>query len=62
MVELLPLGLVIVYFIPFMVAAARDHDSFVAILLVNTAIGWTGIGWIAVLLWACLSPPQRRAS
>ncbi len=59
MVELLPLALVMFYFAPFMVAAARDHDSFIAILMVNTAIGWTGIGWILVLSWALLSPPHR---
>ena len=59
MIELLPLALVVLYFAPFMVAAARDHDSFIAILLVNTAVGWTIIGWILVLSWALLSPPHR---
>ena len=59
MIELLPLTLVVLYFVPFMIAAARDHDSFIAILLVNVAVGWTGIGWIAVLLWALLTPAGR---
>ena len=62
MIELLPLFLLILYFVPFMVAAARDVDSFLAILLLNTVVGWTGIGWIAALLWAVLSPPHRRAA
>ena len=62
MIELLPLSLVILYFVPFTVAAARDHDSFVTILVVNAVVGWTGVGWIAVLLWACLSPPRNGAA
>lgn len=63
MVELIPLFFVILYFVPFMVAAARDHDSFIAILVVNALIGWTGIGWVAVLVFASMSPahaPSRN--
>jgi len=56
MVELLPLSLVILYFVPFMIAAARDLDAYVAVLVVNALIGWTGIGWIACLVWASFSP------
>ena len=58
MIELLPLALVCLYFTPFMVAAARDHDSFVAILVVNAMFGWTVIGWIACMGWAALSPAR----
>lgn len=64
-VELIPLALVCVYFVPFMIAAGRDHDSFVAILVVNALAGWTGIGWIACMLWASLSPahaPKAQAT
>jgi hypothetical protein len=57
-IELLPLTLVCLYFVPFMIAAARDHDSFVAILIVNALLGWTGIGWIACMLWASFSPAR----
>lgn len=58
MVELIPFFLVCLYFVPFMVAAARDHDSYIAILLVNALVGWTGIGWLACMAWASLSPAQ----
>ena len=61
MIELLPLMLVILYFVPFMVAAARDHDSYIAVLIVNTLVGWTGIGWIACFAWAALTPTGARA-
>ena len=56
MVELLPLSLVILYFVPFMVAAARDHDAYIAVLVVNALTGWTGIGWVACLVWASFTP------
>ena len=62
MVELMPLMLVCLYFVPFMVAAARDHDSFVAILIANVLLGWTGIGWLACMAWAILSPARSAAS
>jgi hypothetical protein len=55
-IELLPLTLVCLYFVPFMIAAARDHDAYIAVLIANALIGWTGIGWLACLAWAFLSP------
>lgn len=62
MIELLPLSLVILYYVPFMVAAARDHPSFMPIFLTNTFLGWTGIGWLCVFAWACLMPAQSGAA
>jgi hypothetical protein len=61
-IELLPLSLVILYYVPFMVAAARDHESFMPIFLANTFLGWTGIGWLFVFAWACLMPAQSAAA
>ena len=58
MIELLPLALVCLYFVPFMVAAARDHDSYIAILLVNALTGWTIVGWIGCMVWAWFSPAR----
>jgi hypothetical protein len=57
-IELLPLTLVCLYFVPFMVAAARDHDSYIAVLVVNAVVGWTVIGWIACLIWASFTPAR----
>ena len=62
MIELLPLALVVLYFVPFMVAAARDHDSYIAILVANLLTGWTVIGWLLCLAWAVFSPPSRVAA
>lgn len=42
--------LVLLYFLPSILA--RNKPSFVAILLVNFFLGWTVLGWFAVLIWA----------
>jgi len=61
-IELLPFGVVVLYYLPLMVAAARDHKSFMPIFLVNTFLGFTGVGWLAALAWACLTPAHPAAA
>jgi len=56
MIELLPFALLVLYLIPFLLAAARGHDAAVLILVATFLVGWTGIGWLAVLAWAALTP------
>ncbi|UMY65092.1 MULTISPECIES: superinfection immunity protein [unclassified Flavobacterium] len=43
------------YFIPTIVAFSRQSKNKLPIALVNFLLGWTGLGWIGSLLWACLS-------
>jgi len=45
------------YAIPSLVARAKRHHQFTAILWLNILAGWTFIGWVAALVWA-LSNPQ----
>jgi hypothetical protein len=40
------------YFIPFFIAAGRRHRFSTAIGLINLLLGWTGIGWLAAIIWA----------
>ena len=54
MITLCVLGLI--YFLPTLVAAHRGH-SVTGILLLNVFLGWTGIGWLAMMLWALVSRP-----
>lgn len=58
MVEILSITLASFYFLPFMVAAGRDHHLTVPILLTNFLTGWTGVGWVVSLAWAMLSPAE----
>jgi Superinfection immunity protein len=43
---------VALYFIPAIRAVAIKHSATKGITIANLLIGWTGIGWIIVLLWA----------
>lgn len=42
------------YFTPTIVAKLRGHKNTVAILLLNTFLGWTFIGWVGALVWSSL--------
>ena len=53
---LLMLAAVFVYFLPSFIA--RHRQSFAAIFLFNFFLGWTFIGWIIALFWACLAEPR----
>jgi len=55
MPELIPLALIILYLIPFLFAAARNHDLLVPILIANVFLGWTILGWFALLVVAGMS-------
>src|SRR4051812_48942770 len=42
-----------IYFLPAIVAGARDHRSASAIFVLNLLLGWTVLGWIISLVWSC---------
>jgi hypothetical protein len=52
---LVPVVLVI-YFVPGMVAYWRHHSRPQVVLLFNLLIGWTLIGWVITLVWAVANP------
>jgi hypothetical protein len=47
------------YFIPSIIALARSHHNGFAIFLTNLLLGWTLIGWIVALIWACTASERR---
>jgi ribosomal protein L32 len=59
---------VVIYFLPVIIAISRGHHNTLAIVFLNLFVGWTGIGWLAALVWAgtaverTRSPPLRIAS
>jgi hypothetical protein len=45
------------YFLPAIIAAARQTHNTTSILLLNIFLGWTGIGWIVALVMSICSAP-----
>lgn len=47
------IGLVLVlYFIPSVVAYKVKHRNMTAIIVLNIFAGWTFVGWVVALVWA----------
>jgi hypothetical protein len=44
------------YLIPSLVTAIRHHHNELAIFILNFLLGWTGLGWVVALVWACTTP------
>lgn len=41
------------YFLPAIIAFTRNHHQKAAISVLTLVGGWSGIGWIVALVWAC---------
>ncbi len=47
-----------IYFLPFWIANGRKHRNQLAIFMANLFLGWTFIGWVVSLIWACTNQTQ----
>lgn len=50
----------IAYLAPSYIAMKRGHHQFYSILVVNTVLGWTLLGWVVSLAWSVSYLPYRR--
>lgn len=57
--EYLILAFLVAYLLPWIAAVACEHRRHPAILAANLLVGWTGIGWVALLAYALASEPAR---
>ena len=48
------------YLLPYGIADSRKHPAKGGILVVNLLLGWTLIGWVFALAWACSRPPPPK--
>jgi Na+/H+-dicarboxylate symporter len=48
----------LLYFLPAIIG--RDKRDSTGIFLLNLFLGWTAIGWIIALIWACTAEPCAR--
>lgn len=44
--------LLVLYFLPGIIASARTHHNALAIWVLTLFLGWTALGWIVALVWA----------
>lgn len=42
----------LLYFMPTFVATYRSHRNMAPIFMTNLLLGWSGLGWIAALVWS----------
>lgn len=47
------------YFLPSLIAAYRSHNDKIAVIVTNVFFGWTGLGWVAALIWSCTGNVKR---
>lgn len=50
----------IVYLLPIGIAFERRHRNRNAIAIADVLLGWTVIGWIAVLIWSFTANVEPR--
>jgi len=60
--SILALILIMVYFLPWIVASAREKRNKAAIGLLNLFFGWTVVGWAAALIWATMKDEPARTA
>ena len=52
---LLP-AIILIYFVPTIIGAGKQHKSLGPIMALNLLAGWSFIGWVAALIWALTEP------
>ena len=53
---------VTIYIIPLIVAIKKKHPYKVPIILINIFLGWSFLGWVGALIWACILPEQNNTN
>jgi threonine/homoserine/homoserine lactone efflux protein len=53
--------LLVIYFVPAIVASVRKHRQTMAIVVLDLFLGWTLLGWVAALVWACTADTKTIA-
>ena len=48
-----------IYFLPTIIAAIREHHNAGAIFMLNLLLGWTLLGWIIAIVWACTAVKSK---
>jgi hypothetical protein len=50
----------VVYIFPWLIAIWRGHHNTLAIFALTILLGWTFLGWVAAIVWACTRVQRER--
>ena len=50
-----------IYLLPTIIAINRRSKNFIWVCVLDVVLGWSGIGWIAALIWALADPMPTSA-
>jgi len=59
---MLGIVLIVMYFVPTIIAIIRQHRNGVPVALLNLFLGWTVIGWIIALIWSTTDNTHQNAA
>lgn len=54
--------LLLVYFLPTIVAGIREAKNGYGIVMLNLWLGWTVLGWFVAFVLACAAPSEENKS
>ncbi len=49
------------YFLPTIIVEIRGTEQAARVIWVNLIFGWTGLGWVAALIWALIKRGSPKA-
>lgn len=52
--------LLVLYFLPTILAWARSAKGMDGVLIINLFLGWTFVGWVIALAWAAVSEKRVK--
>ena len=47
--------IIFIYFVPTIRAYIKRNKHAEAIMILNLFLGWTFVGWVVALVWACMA-------
>jgi hypothetical protein len=53
-------ALLVLYWLPTIIAIARHTNSALGVAALNFLLGWTGVGWVLALMWALAASPAQQ--
>jgi hypothetical protein len=51
-----------IYFLPAIIAEKRHHHNILAIFWLNFFLGWSLLGWVISLVWACTALKHKNTT